>query len=273
MEELFTRELGSEWPEHLSDAQYWKAIREISDETFWQTRHQLKTSLFSFITDRARRKWQLASPESADGHERATLLFQDLDRLKLLLTDPLRPVQFIFSGKAHPADEGGKQMIRELWEYASDPAFAGRIAFVENYSMHVAKYLVRGCDVWMNYPKAPLEASGTSGMKAAINGVPNFSILDGWWIEGWNGKNGWGLEGVAIGSQEEQDHSDAQNMYDTLTKEIIPLYYDRKTDGIPHGWLKVVKESVATILPKFSTERMLKEYMKKLYIPASLGKR
>ncbi len=298
-ESMFTRELGKDWPKHLDDPAFWEAVRDIPDETFWRTRNELKTSLFSFITGRARRKWQTVagmgntapSPDTRflipsgmlldpsiltigfarrfATYKRATLLFKDIERLKKLLSDPLRPVQFIFSGKAHPADEGGKAMIRELWEIASDPAFGGRIAFIENYSMHVAKYLVRGVDVWMNNPKAPLEASGTSGMKAAINGVPNFSILDGWWMEGWNGANGWGIDGATSGSEEEQDHMDATNMYDVLSKEIIPLYYDKASDGIPHEWLKVAKESIATLVPAFSTERMLREYVEKLYIPAA----
>jgi starch phosphorylase len=291
MDALFVRELGEEWTEHLRDADFWKATHDIPDQAMWHTRQQLKTSLFSFITDRVRRKWMsegvdpslfVASGMLLDPsiltigfarrfatYKRATLLFKDVERLKGMLTNPLRPVQFIFSGKAHPADEGGKQLIREIYQYAKDPAFAGRIAFVENYSMHVAKYLVRGVDVWMNNPKAPLEASGTSGMKAGINGVPNFSILDGWWIEGWNGKNGWGIEGAFEGSQEDQDHKDATAMYETLEQKIIPLYYDKGVDGLPHNWLKVVNESIATNITGFSTERMVSEYISRLYIPAS----
>ncbi len=212
-----------------------------------------------------------------------------------LITDPLRPIQIIFSGKAHPADEGGKQLIRQIWNYALDPAFAGRIAFIENYGMHSAKYLVQGCDLWMNNPKAPLEASGTSGMKAAINGVPNCSILDGWWMEGLvspqssdlspqsgesekelrtqdlalRTRNGWGFEGATTGSQEEQDHSDASRMYDVIEHEIVPLYYNKGIDGIPHKWLEVAKESIATILPRFSGERMMHEYVEKMYKPAA----
>jgi starch phosphorylase len=290
MEQLFDRQLGHEWTEHIDDKAYWKAVHDIPDEAVWRTRQQLKTSLFSFITDRVRRKWLAEGVDPslfvASGllldpsiltigfarrfatYKRATLLFKDLDRLKALLTDPLRPVQFVFSGKAHPADEGGKQLIRDIYHYAKDPAFEGRLAFIENYSMHVAKYLVRGVDVWMNNPKAPLEASGTSGMKAAINGVPNFSILDGWWIEGWNGKNGWGIDGALEGSPDEQDWHDANNMYDVLEKQIVPLYYDKDIDGIPHRWVEVVKESIATILPNFSAERMVGEYIKNLYIPS-----
>ncbi|HEX5316921.1 MAG TPA: alpha-glucan family phosphorylase, partial [Candidatus Kapabacteria bacterium] len=222
-------------------------------------------------------------------YKRATLIFNDLDRLKALVTDSLRPIQIVFSGKAHPADEGGKQLIKEIWHHALDPAFGGRIAFIENYGMHVAKYLVRGCDLWMNNPKAPLEASGTSGMKAAINGIPNFSVLDGWWSEGitnyelsiTDGKrsekalrtqhsalstpNGWGFEGATEGSQEEQDRSDSARMYEMLEKEIVPRFYDKGIDGIPHRWLQVAKESIATILPRFSGLRMMREYVEKMY--------
>ncbi|MDP4198227.1 MAG: alpha-glucan family phosphorylase [Bacteroidota bacterium] len=290
MEELFARKLGRDWTEHLDNETYWAAFRQVDDETFWRTRQTLKTSLFSFITDRVRRKWIAGSldPKLFVPHgmmldpsiltigfarrfatyKRATLIFKDLDRLKAMLSDSRRPVQFVFSGKAHPADEGGKQLIRDIWQYALDPAFGGRIAFIENYSMHVAKYLVRGVDVWMNNPKAPLEASGTSGMKAAINGVPNFSILDGWWIEGWNGKNGWGLEGSIEGSSDDQDRVDSERMYEALEKQVIPLYYDKQSDSIPHRWVEVAKESVASVLPRFSTDRMVREYAEKLYMPA-----
>ncbi|HET6400546.1 MAG TPA: alpha-glucan family phosphorylase [Candidatus Kapabacteria bacterium] len=335
MEALFDHELGHDWKDHLDDENYWDAVRKISDDHFWRVRQQLKTSLFSFITDRVRRKWQnpLLFKEGAGGgyaqgqpppriagdaprlekagelfipagllldpsiltigfarrfatYKRATLIFNNLDRLKALVTDPLRPIQIIFSGKAHPADEGGKQLIKEIWHYALDPAFGGRIAFIENYGMHVAKYLVRGCDLWMNNPKAPLEASGTSGMKAAINGIPNFSVLDGWWSEGFVAQtsgcdsgpgsqtevcatNGWGFEGATTGSQEEQDRSDAARMYDILEHEIVPLFYTKGIDGIPHQWLAVAKESIATILPNFSGERMMREYVEKMYRPAA----
>jgi glycogen phosphorylase len=290
MEDLFNRTMGKEWVEHLDDDKFWEAFRDVSDEAIWHTRHMLKTSLMSFITDRARRKWMAQHETDLPAnifvsrgtmldpsiltigfarrfatYKRATLIFKDLERFKAMLWDPLRPVQFVFSGKAHPADEGGKQLIREIWQHALDPAFGGRIAFVENYSMHVAKYLVQGVDVWMNNPKAPLEASGTSGMKAAINGVPNFSVLDGWWIEGWNGKNGWGIEGSTQGTDEDQDVVDATKMYEALEKEIIPAFYDKQSDGIPHRWVEIVKESIATILPRFSSERMVREYAERLY--------
>lgn len=297
MEELLAHKLGRDWAEHLDDEAYWEDVHDIEDGAFWRTRQTLKTSFFSFITDRMRRKWfaQVDPQHSRDGsasgfaargmmldpgiltigfarrfatYKRATLIFKDMDRLKRILSNPLKPVQIVFSGKAHPADEGGKQMIREIWQHALDPAFGGRIAFIENYSMHVAKYLVRGVDVWMNNPKAPLEASGTSGMKAAINGVPNFSILDGWWIEGWNGKNGWGLEGATEGSTEEQDQADSEKLYKALEEQVVPLYYDQQSDGIPHGWVELAKESIASILPRFSSDRMVREYVENMYLRA-----
>jgi starch phosphorylase len=286
MENLFTNEVGADWRDHCADAKYWERARNISDSGLWRARMQLKRRMFSVI-DRARRKWQEDGFDPAQlvpsgmlldpsiltigfgrrfaTYKRGTLIFNDLDRLKKILSDPLRPVQMIFSGKAHPADEGGKRLIKDIWQFALDPAFGGRIGFIENYGMHIAKYLVHGVDVWMNNPKAPLEASGTSGMKAAINGVPNFSILDGWWIEGYQKGNGWGLDGSTTGSQEEQDRADAARMYETLEKEIVPLYYDKGIDGIPRGWMKVAKESIATILPQFSSERMVRDYMEKMY--------
>jgi glycogen phosphorylase len=304
MEELFVSKLGTDWIDHLDDEPYWGKIREISDEDLWRSRHRMKASLFSLITDRVRRKWltgKEAIPQAGENiiaegalldpsiftigfarrfatYKRGTLIFNDLDRIKRIVNDPMRPVQIIFSGKAHPADSDGQQLIKEIWHHALDPAFGGRIAFLENYGMHTAKYLVRGCDLWMNNPKAPLEASGTSGMKAAINGLPNFSILDGWWMEGYvpqtatRPTNGWGLEGATEGPQADQDQYDANRMYDMLEREIIPLYYDKATNGISHEWLKVVKESIATILPRFSSERMMREYAEKMYGPAASNK-
>lgn len=293
MSDLFCRELASDWINRQCEQELWDKVDSISNQQLWATRERLKRGLITFILDHIRNRWmreqmdpQLFVPSGAlldpsiltigfarrfATYKRATLIFHDLERLRKMLTDPIRPIQLVFSGKAHPADEGGKRLIQQIHEFACDSNFAGRIAFVENYSMHVAKNLVRGVDVWMNNPKAPLEASGTSGMKAGINGVPNFSILDGWWIEGWNGKNGWGIEGAETGTPEEQDRHDAAAMYDILEKEIIPLYYDKGSDGIPHGWIKVVKESIKTIVPQFSSERMLREYISKIYIPASKG--
>ncbi|HET6511366.1 MAG TPA: alpha-glucan family phosphorylase [Candidatus Kapabacteria bacterium] len=291
MSQLFRDELAPDWVERQCEQELWDKVMNIPDQKLWEVRDKQKKGLITFILTQIRNKWQregmdpsLFVPSGAlldpsiltigfarrfATYKRATLIFHELERLKKLLTDPIRPIQIVFSGKAHPADEGGKRLIQTIYEFAKDPAFAGRIAFIENYSMHVAKNLVRGVDLWMNNPKAPLEASGTSGMKAGINGVPNFSILDGWWIEGWNGKNGWGIEGAEEGTPEIQDIHDVAAMYDLLEKEIIPLYYDKGSDGIPHGWLQVMKESIRTIIPQFSSERMVREYVENIYMPAA----
>ncbi len=286
-DDLFQFTLHSEWHEHLADVEYWQQIHNIPDHLLWHLRQELSRHLGRYIDDTLRKK----IPESVSEfvtrgglynpysftigfarrfatYKRATLLFRDPDRLARILNNTDRPAQIIFSGKAHPADEAGKEMIREIWHWAADARFNGRIIFIEDYSMHSAKMLVQGVDLWMNLPRAPLEASGTSGMKAAINGVPNFSVLDGWWIEGYNGRNGWAIGSNETLSPEEQDAEDAEMVYSILEKEIIPLYYARDLDNIPVKWLQIVRESIASVLPHFSSDRMLKEYVEKLYLPA-----
>jgi starch phosphorylase len=198
-------------------------------------------------------------------YKRATLIFDDPERLASILTNPECPVQLVFAGKAHPADDGGKRFIQEIVGHARNPLFGGRIAFAEDYDMELASYLVAGVDVWLNNPKAPLEASGTSGMKAAANGVPNLSILDGWWSEGWmpDNSNGWGIAPQSSGTL------DASAFYDLLENEIVPLYYRRGAGRIPHDWIAVAKEAIRTVAPRFSAQRMLKEYVDQLYGPAA----
>ena len=159
-------------------------------------------------------------------------------------------------------------MIKEIWNYAADPLFRGKIIFLENYTMHSAKLLVQGVDLWMNTPRAPMEASGTSGMKAAINGVPNLSVLDGWWCEGYNGKNGWAIESHEGMDPKEQDAKDSEEIYRLLEEEIIPLYFTRDLDDIPSGWIAVMKESMRSVIPNFSSERMMRQYIEELYMPA-----
>jgi starch phosphorylase len=203
-------------------------------------------------------------------YKRATLLFHDTDRLASILNNQDRPVQIIFSGKAHPADDGGKHMIRELIWRSRDPKFGGRIAFAEDYDMGVASLLVSGVDVWLNNPRIPLEASGTSGMKAAANGVPNLSILDGWWCEGWapDNSNGWGIPGSEK-SGWAQDDDDANAIYDLIEREVAPRYYSRDNHGIPREWVRTGKNAMMTNAPRFSANRMVREYVEKLYLPAS----
>jgi starch phosphorylase len=201
-------------------------------------------------------------------YKRATLIFSDLDRLKKILLNPWKPVQIIFAGKAHPADQLGRELIHHLYQFAKDHNLGGHIAFVEDYDMHVAKFLVQGVDVWLNNPRPPLEASGTSGQKAALNGVPNLSVLDGWWKEGYDGSIGWAWPLlVEPGSDGKQDAWDCANLYSTLEDEVIPLYYDRAVDGIPHGWCTIVKNAIQTGAPRFSARRMLKEYVERAYAP------
>ena len=196
------------------------------------------------------------------------MIFSDLPRLKKLLFDPWRPVQLVFAGKAHPADDGGKALIQQVYQLAKNPEFGGRIAFIEDYDMHVARYLVQGVDMWLNNPLAPLEACGTSGEKAGANGVPNFSVLDGWWEEGYQEGNGWPIgQAGGRGAGPEADKADADDIYRTLEEKIVPLYYDRDEHGIPRGWVKVMKESIRTVAQQYGADRMVKDYCNMLYAP------
>jgi starch phosphorylase len=199
-------------------------------------------------------------------YKRADLIFYDWDRLKKLLNNRWRPIQIIFAGKAHPADDPGKRILQRLFNAARDPEMAGRIAFVEDYGEQLAQYLVHGVDIWLNTPLPPMEASGTSGMKAAVNGVPQLSIMDGWWIEGFNGKNGW-----APGHQEvdgNRDQADAAEIYRVLEEKIIPLYYKVSDQGVSDDWVRVMKDAIKGAAAPFSARRMVKEYVGKFYTNA-----
>jgi starch phosphorylase len=178
-------------------------------------------------------------------------------------------VQIVFAGKAHPADETGKHHLQQVYRRAIDPMFGGRIAFVDDYDLHVAHFLVQGCDVWMNNPRKPLEASGTSGMKASINGVPHLSIGDGWWAEGYTGANGWLIEGASTdGEHDAVDAADAEALYSLLEREIVPTFYDRDAHGIPRRWLAYVRQAIYSVTPRFSARRMVKQYAEEMYGPA-----
>lgn len=290
MNRLYKKVLGPEWVHKVDDLALWQRILEVSDEELWDVRQHLKRKLFFFIREKARRSWKedniepvqvlaagtLLDPEALTigfarrftGYKRATLIFHDLDRLKGILSNRWRPVQIIFAGKAHPADEFGKGLIHQIYTLAKDPAVAGHIAYVENYDMHAAHFFVQGVDVWLNTPRIPMEASGTSGQKAALNGVAQLSVLDGWWREGYNGANGWAFGADKQNrSPEEEDAADAEELYRLLEQEVIPLFYRRDADGVPRGWLQVVKETIRTNTPNFCARRMLKEYTEKLYLP------
>jgi starch phosphorylase len=288
---LYDKYLGPDWLEHLDDPELWTKVDAIPDLELWAVRVHLKRKLAFYMLNRVRQRWikggyhpvqAIASGALLDPYaltigfarrfatyKRANLIFSDLDRLLELINQPNRPVQIVFSGKAHPADEPGKMLIQEVYRFVKRAENGGRLVFLEDYDMNLARYLVQGVDVWMNTPRRPNEASGTSGMKAAMNGVLNFSVLDGWWREGYSGENGWAIGDDADPEAEVQDEADAVSLYDVLENQIIPLYYsDRGADDMPRKWIVRVKESLRTITPQFSTRRMLKEYVERLYLPA-----
>jgi starch phosphorylase len=198
-------------------------------------------------------------------YKRWNLITSDLQRLLKLVDDPARPVQFVFAGKAHPQDWTAKQILQQLVSINHDSNWQSRAVFVEDYDQEIARYLVQGVDVWMNVPRRPLEASGTSGMKAAMNGVLNFSILDGWWIEGYNGKNGFAIGGTDVESEAEMDAEDGESLYDTLENKLIPAFYSRGSDGLPSEWITMMKNSIATLTPQFSSDRMVRDYLDRIY--------
>ena len=289
---LFEKHLGSDWLDHHDEPAVADRVLAIPDAELWQARSALRAFLFNFIRDRARHRWTqehasaiqvVATGTMLDhntltigfarrmtGYKRPELIFTDTDRLARILNAPGRPVQIVFAGKAHPADDPGKHHLQRIYTHALDPRFGGRVAFVEGYDLHVAHFLVQGCDVWMNNPRKPLEASGTSGMKAAINGTPHLSIGDGWWAEGFTGSNGWLIEGHADPNDHgAQDWADVQALYTLIEEQLVPAFYDRDAQGIPHRWLQVVKQSIRTVLPLFSGRRMVKDYVRGMYAPAA----
>lgn len=288
MELLFNKYLGPDWLKDHDNPSMWDLIDEIPDDELWKTHYWLKIKLIDAIRERSRQRWanERAGPSLvvAGGtlfdpsiltigfarrfatYKRADLIFYDQNRLKRLLNDRWRPIQVIFAGKAHPADDPGKRILQKIFNAALDPELAGRIAFLEDYGEQFAQYMVHGVDIWLNNPLPPMEASGTSGMKAALNGVPHLSIMDGWWIEGFNGKNGWGFgQDEVIGNR---DQKDAERIYEILEQEAIPLYYRISENGTPRDWVKLMKEAIKSNAPRFSARRMVKEYIDKFYVNA-----
>lgn len=291
MHRIYRSYLSPDWLERQDDPSIWERIEDVPDAELWEAHDYLKRKMFSTIRERARQdRISRAMPPDqllASGifldpealvigfarrfatYKRAYLIFRDIERLLKMTHDRYRPVQFIFAGKAHPADDPGKRLLQEVYNWARSPEMGGRIAFVEDYDMHVARYLVQGVDVWLNTPRRPMEASGTSGMKAALNGIPNLSILDGWWAEAYNGLNGWGIASAEHPDNADQQYdADAEALCTLLENEVIPLYYQRDRDGVPRGWVAVMKEAIRTMGPQFSARRMLKEYTREYYVPA-----
>ena len=293
LDALFKRYLGEDWQEHVDEAGFWNRINDIPDEELWKAHVQRKEALIDFSRRHLKQQHlrlgegavQIAEFEhmlDTDAlvigfarrfatYKRATLIFRDPDRLHRILHNEEKPVQIIFAGKAHPADEPGKGLIEQVYRLSRSDAFRGKVIFLENYDIDMARYLVSGTDVWLNNPTRPHEASGTSGQKAALNGQPNCSILDGWWAEGYDGENGW-----AIGEEREYHDADVQaeadslSLYQLLEEEIVPTYYDRGPDGIPHRWIATMKEAIRTCAPQFSMKRMIKEYTTRFYVPEIL---
>ena len=290
--QLFEHYLGADWRDHQDDAEFWNRVVDIPDEAMWSARTALKRFLFTFIRQRARDRWAQENVSAAavvaagplldpgaltigfarrfTGYKRPELIFRDPDRLIRLLSSPRRHVQIVFAGKAHPADDTGKHHLQQIYRHAIDPIYGGRIAFVDDYDLHVAHFLSQGCDVWLNTPRKPLEASGTSGMKAGINGVPHLSIGDGWWAEGFNGSNGWVIDGgKGMEDPDAQDAADADSLYRLLEEQVVPTYYQRDHHGVPHAWLRIVKECIRTVTPQFCATRMVKQYVEQMYVPAA----
>jgi starch phosphorylase len=292
MARLFDDYMPSDWRDRHDDPTLWQHILEVPDDALWHARKALRQYLFAFVRERARQRWRdeqvsvarvvaagtLLDPNALTigyarrftGYKRAELIFHNPERLQAILNASRRPVQIVFAGKAHPADETGKHHIQQVYRRAIDPKFGGRIAFVDDYDLHVAHFLVQGCDIWMNNPRKPMEASGTSGMKASLNGVPHFSIGDGWWAEGFTGENGWLIDAGEEASPEAQDAADAARMYDILEREIVPAFYDRE-DDIPRRWLAVVRQAIISVAPRFSARRMVKDYVDNMNAPALRG--
>jgi starch phosphorylase len=289
---MFDRYFEPGWLERLDDPQTWEAIERIPDAELWAVRRHLKRKLVAYMRERARTHWNearvhpvqvIASGVLLDPYaltigfarrfatyKRASLILRDVERLLKLVNRPGMPVQVIFAGKAHPADEPGKLLIQEVYRQVKRAETGGRLVFLEDYDINLARYLVQGVDVWLNTPRRPNEASGTSGQKAALNGALNLSVLDGWWREGYNGLNGWAIgDGGEVGDPASQDASDAESLYHLLEDEIIPLYYlERSADNLPGEWLGRVKESIRTLAPRFSMRRMVREYVDTMYLPA-----
>lgn len=292
MADLLDRYLGPGWSENPADHDIWDRVDEIPDHELWRTHEGRRTALITFTRQRLkeqlrRRGAPHAEIKAADEYldaealtigfarrfapyKRGALVFRDTERLLRIVRDQGRPVQLIFAGKAHPRDDNGKEIIKQIITHTKRPEFSRRIAFIENYDMNVARMLVQGVDVWLNNPIKPREASGTSGMKVPCNGGINMSVLDGWWPEAYDGENGWAIdEGRVYDDPAYRDHSEGEAIYELLEKEVVPRFYDRGADGLPRSWIARMKASMRTVCPMFNTNRMLQEYAKRLYVPAA----
>jgi starch phosphorylase len=287
---LLDRCLGPDWLDSIARPELWAGLDALPDAELWEVHQVLKARMLTFVRRRdAERRERLGLParrgEVLDPgaltlgfarrfatYKRADLLLREADRLAALVGDAERPLQIVFAGKAHPRDEPGKEVARRIAALDDDPRFSGRIVFVENYSMHVARQLVPGVDAWLNTPRRPLEACGTSGMKAALNGVPNVSIPDGWWAEAYDGANGFAIgTGEVHVDHEVQDRRDVEALLTVLEREVVPLYYERDAEGLPRRWIERMKRAMRTLSPRFNADRMVMDYARCCYLPAAGG--
>ena len=291
---FFDAQLGQDWRERLNDASFWQGLERLPEQLFWQTAQDVKARMLAGVRERLRRQYanrglsvaelrhvtRLLDPQRPDvltlgfarrfaTYKRAALLLRDRARLAKLIDGSDRPVLFLFAGKAHPADQPGQQILRDIKQLMLSHEFAGNVVFLEDYDIELARWLVSGVDVWLNNPIAPLEASGTSGIKAAINGRLNLSILDGWWAEAWDGTNGWGMPGAQVQDGERRDALDADLMLDTLEEEVVPLYYARGAHGYSPEWVRRCRRAMMTVFPQFNMRRMIGDYDQGFYRPAA----
>ena len=293
--DLFDQYLGYEWRHRMSEVEYWSKIEAIPDHLFWSVHQSLKSQMLQLVRARLTdqhmrnqgseahldRMLRLADPINPNvltigfarrfaTYKRAALLFENLDWLREILADVERPILFLFAGKAHPADQPGQELIRQVYQIMHMPEFLGKVLMIEGFDLGLSRRMVSGVDVWLNTPIYPLEASGTSGMKAGINGVINLSVLDGWWGEGYDGKNGWAIKPPPEYMDEyRRNKEDSQTLYELLQDQVIPLYYQRGKLGYSAEWVKMAKHSVASLLPRFNASRMVGEYVSNFYLPAS----
>jgi len=280
--------LGADWEMRLDEPGLWDRVADVDDVALWRVHGRLRQALHSYLREDARHRWRdawqdpaklavagtLLSPTAFTigfarrfaTYKRADLLLHDADRLRRLVVDSRRPVQLVFAGKAHPADDPGKGVLQRVYRMAQDPQLMGRLAFIEDYEMHLAHRLVQGVDLWLNLPRVPMEACGTSGMKAALNGVPQLSTRDGWWAEGYTGANGWAIPQADHGT--EVDEADAEHAFALLENEIVPRFYDRDERGIPGNWVQTMKQAIITAGQRFTARRMVQDYVREAYVPS-----
>jgi starch phosphorylase len=291
---IYAKYLGSDWEEYLTEPEYWRRVIDIPDEVLWETHQLLKARLIDFVRERLRRQRirvgespeqlrkvnELLNPEVLTigfarrfaTYKRGTLLFSQKERLLKLINNSERPVQFVFAGKAHPKDEPGKRFIQDVYNFSREADLERSVVFIEDYDTYIGRRLTQGVDLWLNNPLRPLEASGTSGMKLPPNGGLNFSVLDGWWCEGFNHKNGWPIgPEITDGSAEFQNEVDGDSLFNILENQIVPLYYAKPDGRLPIAWIQLMRESIRSVVPVFNTHRMVKEYTERLYEPAAEG--